>query len=192
MKGKRTPADRDLSDEQVMKGIQSGRVEMLAILFERHHVKLFNFFLRLCGNRVRSEDLVQDVFVRILKYNHTYRETGPFVFWMYQIARRVHLDSARRDQAVSSLEDTWQEPRSREANPDEATVLESETRMLRRALSELPEKKREALVLSRFHDFKYREIAEMMNCTVSTVKILVHRGIKDLRRIYGGIKGGVQ
>lgn len=65
-------------DEQVMAQVRDGRVEMLAILFERHHVRLFNFFLRLTASRSASEDLVQEVFLRMLKYRHTYRGDSKF------------------------------------------------------------------------------------------------------------------
>ena len=61
------------SDNQLMEEVRDGKVEKLAILFERHHVTLYNFFLRLTANRSISEDLVQDVFFRILRYRHTYR-----------------------------------------------------------------------------------------------------------------------
>ncbi len=83
-------------DEQVMAQVREGRVEMLAILFERHHVRLFNFFLRLTAERSLSEDLVQEVFLRILKYRHTYRGDSKFTTWMYQIGRNAHIDHPAR------------------------------------------------------------------------------------------------
>jgi RNA polymerase sigma factor (sigma-70 family) len=79
-----------------MSAVKEGRLEMLAVLFERHHVRLFNFFLRLTRDRERSEDLVQELFVRVLKYRHTFRADGSFTAWMYQIARHVHLSHLRR------------------------------------------------------------------------------------------------
>ena len=87
-----------MTDNQVMLDVREGKVEKLAILFERHHVALFNFFLRLTGNRAASEDLVQDVFTRILKYRATYMGEDRFTVWMYKIARNAHIDSLAQTQ----------------------------------------------------------------------------------------------
>ena len=85
-----------ISDNQMMEDVKTGKVEKLAVLFEKYHVQLFNFFLRLTGNRGVSEDLVQDVFMRILKYRKTYRGQSKFTVWMYQIARNAHIDHLRK------------------------------------------------------------------------------------------------
>jgi RNA polymerase sigma-70 factor (ECF subfamily) len=180
----------DMTDEGIMKDVQRGRAERLAILFERHHVKLYNFFLRLCGNRNTSEDLVQEVFLRILKYCGTYREEGSFTVWMYQIARNVHIDRWRKDPQVDSMEDQWLEPESSHPGPYQNLEQESDLTDLRRALAMLPLKKREVLVLSRFQNMKYKEIAKLRGCSISAVKLQIHRGMKDLQKIYAGIKGG--
>ena len=67
-----------MSDEELMSQVRSGVGEMLGVLFERYHVPLFNFYLKLTGDRPVSEDLVQEVFFRILKYRHSYRPDTPF------------------------------------------------------------------------------------------------------------------
>lgn len=73
-----------------------GDLEQLAILYKRYRDPVYDFFSRLTGNRVISEDLVHDVFVRILKYRNTYQETRRFVTWMYQIGRNARADYLRR------------------------------------------------------------------------------------------------
>ena len=70
------------SDQLLMLTVREGDIEKLGILFERHHRRLFNFFLRLTARRHLSEDLVQEVFVRLLKYRHTFRENSTFTAWM--------------------------------------------------------------------------------------------------------------
>jgi len=87
---------RTMTDHQIMQEVRDGQVEKLAILFERHHVSLFNYFLRLTGNRAAGEDLVQEVFTRILKYRATYQGEDKFVVWMFKIARNAHIDLLRR------------------------------------------------------------------------------------------------
>ena len=75
-----------MQDEEIMSSVKKGSVNMLAILFERYHVKLYNYFLRLTGDKGISEDLTQEVFLRILKYRDTFRHESKFTTWMYQIA----------------------------------------------------------------------------------------------------------
>ena len=85
------------SDNALMEQVRDGQVARLAILFERHHVVLYNFFLRLTGRRGPSEDLVQEVFVRILKYQGgTPGARAGFTVWLFQIARNAHVDHLRR------------------------------------------------------------------------------------------------
>jgi RNA polymerase sigma factor (sigma-70 family) len=80
------------SDEDLMIAVREGDVDQLEVLFARYREPLYDFFGRLTGSRAVSEDLVQEVFVRILKYRASYRETNRFVTWMYQIARNSRID----------------------------------------------------------------------------------------------------
>jgi len=181
---------RALNDTQVMENVRDGKVEQLAILFERHHVSLFNFFLRLTGSRPLSEDLVQDVFCRILKYRHSYRGTSKFTTWLYQIARNAHIDHLRKQKSTLPLEEQWDEPPSSDPIPENKFETGTEIALLQRAMSRLPVKRREILILSRFHGMKYREIANLMDCQIGTVKAHVHRAVKELGRIYFELSGG--
>ena len=176
--------DQPQPDNKIMLEVKQGKVEKLAILFEKHHLRLYNFFLRLTGNRGTSEDLVQDVFYRILKYRTTYHGQSTFTVWMYQIARNAHIDHLRKQKKDVPLEDQWEEAVSPEPSPSDEAERGAEIALVRQALSKLPLKKREILVLSRYQDMKYREIAELLGCHIGTVKTYVHRAVKDLGKIY--------
>lgn len=178
------------ADNRVMEEVRDGKVEKLAILFERHHLMVYNFFLRLTGNRSASEDLVQEVFFRILKYRKTYAGESKFTVWMYQIARNVHFDHLRKQKPELPLEEQFAEVPSEDAPLPEQLTSEIDADLLRRALDQLPSKKKEILILSRYQDMKYKEIAELMGCGVGTIKSSVHRAIKDLGRIYLALQGG--
>ena len=78
-----------------MSQVRNGVGEMLGVLFDRYQMPLFIFFYKMTGNRTTSEDLVQEVFFRILKYRQSYREGTPFKAWMYQIARNARVDLFR-------------------------------------------------------------------------------------------------
>jgi len=187
----RTDRMESLSDSAIMEKVRDGQVEKLAILFERHHVKIFNFFLRLTGSHNLSEDLVQDVFIRILKYRSTYEGKGKFTVWMYRVARNVHVDHLRKNKGTYNLEDQFEEPESKEDSPMHALEQKKDKELIQKALSQLPVKKREALILSRFQDMKYKEIAELFGCREGTIKASIHRAVKQLGEIYLELQGGV-
>jgi len=86
-----------------MARIQEGDIGQLGVLFERYNAKLYSYFVRLTSDRVVSEDLVQEVFLRMLKYRHTYRGEGQFTGWMYQIARNACGDHRRKWKAQAEL-----------------------------------------------------------------------------------------
>jgi RNA polymerase sigma-70 factor (ECF subfamily) len=171
--------------------VKEGKVEKLAILFERYQVSLYNFFLRLTGNRGSSEDLVQEVFLRILKYRRTYQGTSTFTVWMYQIARNAHIDYLRKKKEEVPLEERWAEVEDRELAPAEEMEQKQDIALIRKALARLPVKKREILILSRFQNLKHREIAELFGCDTGTVKATVHRATKELGKIYFELSGGM-
>jgi len=173
-----------LTDDQLMAEVKDGRVERLAVLFERHHVMLFNFFLRLTGSRPASEDLVQEVFIRLLKYRTTYRGEDRFVGWMYRIAHNAHIDHLRRHKDALPLDDQFQEAPSPGPSIEETVGREQEVALLSKALTRLPQDKKKVLVLRRFQNLKYSEIADLLDCPVGTVKAMVHRAVKELGEIY--------
>jgi RNA polymerase sigma factor (sigma-70 family) len=171
------------SDDRLMVGVQQGRVSLLGVLFERHHRALFNFFVRLTGNRQTSDDLVQEVFLRILRYRVSYRPQSQFRTWMFHLARNVHIDRFKASRGEVGLADVALEP----IDPGEPTVdrlqRSSEAALLRRALLRLPADKREVLVLSRFHGLSYAEVGDVLGCEVGAVKVRVFRAMQQLRRI---------
>ena len=178
-----------MTDNAVMESVRDGKVEKLAILFERHQVPLFNFFLRLTGNRAASEDLVQDVFMRILRYRATYQGEDKFTLWMYKIARNAHIDHLRKRKDSVSLDLQIFEPASGQPGPADRTERGEEAALIAKAMAELSPRKQEILVLSRFQNLKYREIAELLHCPEGTVKGLIHRAIRELGEAYRQLAG---
>src|SRR5262245_12540646 len=83
------------TDSTLMERVRAGDLEQLSELFERHHRRLYQFFLKLARDRSVAEDLVQEVFVRVLKYRHTWREEAEFVPWMFALARNAAVDQFR-------------------------------------------------------------------------------------------------
>jgi RNA polymerase sigma factor (sigma-70 family) len=169
-----------LEDEQIMQEVRAGNVGKLETLFDRHHRALFRYFVRMTSDRALSEDLVQDVFFRILKYRHTYQPETSFRAWMYQVGRNVWLDQAGRRKGEVALPENAGEIGSAETPADRQVLAKQETVLLRRALAALPPEKREVLVMSRYQELKYDEIASVLKCEVGTVKVRVYRALREL------------
>jgi len=164
--------------------VRDGEVEGLGILFERHHGKLFNFLVRLTDRWDVGEDLVQEVFFRILKYRHTFRGDAPFAAWMYQMARNAAADYFRKWKEDPTTHETLEQHETHDPSASEMMEHIEKNSLLHLALSKLSLEKKEVLVLSRFQGMKYDEIAAVLNCPVGTVKARVHFALKDLRTIY--------
>jgi RNA polymerase sigma factor (sigma-70 family) len=178
-----------VEDEQLMLDVRAGEVSKLETLFERYHRPLFQFFLHLTAQRSLSEDLVQEVFFRILKYRHTYQPAASFRAWMYQVARNVHHDHAGKHSAEVALGEEVREFRGPDAAPDRQAQNRQEAVLLRRALASMPPERREVLVMSRFQDLKYEEIAIALKCEVGTVKVRVYRALRDLGDRFFALSG---
>lgn len=163
-----------------MQEVRAGNVGKLEALFDRHHRALFRYFMHLTGNRAVSEDLVQEVFFRILKYRHTYQAETTFRAWMYQIGRNVHMDQAGKRKAEVAMPENAGELGSSETLQDRQVQNRQEVALLHRALAALPREKREVLVMSRFQDLKYDEIASVLKVEVGTVKVRVYRALREL------------
>lgn len=173
-----------------MTAVREGDVSQLGVLFERHSRSLFNFFLRLTGDRQASEDLVQDVFVRMLKSRATYQPGTQFRTWMYQVARSAHIDRFRARPREQFTDPESLTQASDAPGPASGLEREQEAALVRQALAALPEDKREVLVLSRFQGLKYQEIGTLLGCEEGAVKVRVFRAVRALRDIYLGLIEG--
>lgn len=167
-------------DEELMLEVRNGTGETLGVLFDRYQTPLYNFYSKLTGDRTLSEDLVQEVFLRILKYRQSYQPGTPFRAWIYQIARNARVDHYRKTPKHIAFEPEMAPP----VKPKDTAQENQEAELLHRALLQMPEEKREILLLSRFQELKYDEIAELLGCELGTVKTRIHRAIQELRRVY--------
>src|SRR6202030_2700986 len=172
------------SDTELMVAVRDGDLVQLGALFERHHVGLFNFFLRLTGNRQLSEDLVQEAFIRILKYRKSFRQPGEFRPWLYKLARNAVSAHFRKHGGDHLPAGEPEEPVC--GSPLALAELEraENSRLLRAALLRLPYERREVLLLSRFGELRYDQIAELLGCSVGAVKLRVHRAVRQLREVF--------
>ena len=174
-----------LSDNRLMQKVKEGEIDQLNLLFERYHRVLFSFFYNMSRNMEQSEDLVQNVFVRILKYRHRFEGTGDFKAWMFHIAKNVHYDQFRKKRVRPTENVTdWQDQLA-DQNPIGSQQLIEKERMklLQEALKKLEPDKREIIIMSKLEGLRYQEIAEILGTTEGNIKVKVFRAIKALKNI---------
>lgn len=177
------------TDNALMDKVKNGDLDKLGLLFERYKKPLFGFFYGMNKDADLSEDLVQNVFVRILKYRTVFRGDGEFRTWMFHIARNVSHDHYRKKRvdARDSIDD-WQDRLSEGTNRFTEYQQEEDMELLAIAMSRLSEEKREVLLLSKYQEKKYKEIAELLGCTESAVKVKVFRALQELKVLYHEIE----
>jgi RNA polymerase sigma-70 factor (ECF subfamily) len=171
-----------------MTKVRDGDLDKLGLLYERYKRPLLGFFVGLVHDRELGEDLLQNTFVRILKYRHLFRGDGDFRTWMYHIARNVKNDHFRKNKLHVEPMDKWQDKILHSENKSTEIQHEEEHELLKRALEKLPEEKREVLWLSKYQEKKYSEIGELLGCSEGAVKVKVFRALQELRAVYGQLE----
>jgi len=167
--------------------VREGDLDKMGLLFERHKRPLYGFFYGLTKEQELSEDLVQNTFLRILKYRHLFRGEpgGDFKAWMFHIARNVRHDHYRKLKILATEDvNKWQERIGHEEHQSADMQHNEELHMLSMAMDRLPEEKREILLLSKFQEKKYSEIGEVLGCSEGAVKVKVFRALQELKAIY--------
>lgn len=174
-----------LEDNALMTRVKDGDLDKLGLLFERYKKPLFGFFYGMNRDADLSEDLVQNVFYRILKYRYLFRGDGEFRTWLFHIARNVQHDHFRKAKGRRSDDiEGWENRLGSDDNRQTQWQRDEALEMLERALEKLPADRREVLLLSKYHERKYREIGEILGCSEATVKVRVFRAMQELKEVY--------
>jgi RNA polymerase sigma factor (sigma-70 family) len=174
------------NDHALMLAVRDGELDALGVLFERHHGPLFGFLLKLTGDRTAAEDLTQIVFQRMLKYRHTYRNEGSFTAWMYHLARRCAADHFRRATAAAHVTDPAVINEHIDETPHAAQQAASrdDHALLQAALARLDREDREILLLARFQELSFADIAAILECSAGAAKVRAHRALRELRTTF--------
>ncbi len=174
------------SDHALMIAVRDGELDALGELFERHHGPLFGFLVKLTGSRTSAEDVAQTVFQRMLKYRHTYRDDGSFTAWMYHLARRCAADHFRKASSAPHAIDPVDLHEHADDAPHAAhhATMRDDHAVLHAALARLDQGDREVLLLSRFQELSFAEIAGILDCSVGAAKVRAHRALRTLRDVF--------
>ena len=175
-----------------MTKVAAGDLDKLGLLFERYKKRLYGFFFSMTHDKSKSEDLVQNTFMRVLKYRKSYKSESVFRVWLFQVARNIAYDSYRN--SPNNLEDVSEWTHRLDdptLNQEERLAHNEELMILQKALRNIEADKREILTLSKIEGMKYKDIGEVLDCAEGTVKARVFRALKDLKREYERIQSNV-
>ena len=180
-------------DYELIAAINAGAVERFQELTEKYQSKLYNFGLKMCGDRRDAEDMVQDTFLNVFKYLKDFRYETKFRNWLYRIATSTCIKRRRKSKYAPERELSLDEflPQDEAAIPDTvprwaaqplAQVLNEElSRHLKAAILDLPDKYRLVLVLRDVEGFSTAETADILNLSTANVKVRLHRARLSLR-----------
>lgn len=164
-------------DEQLMADLQKENGEALRVLFDRHHQGLFSYLSGRLAEPDASEDLAQEVFIRVWRYRDTYDTRRAFLPWLYRIARNVLSNAVRKPNSAPTIAPRPPAPPA----PDALLERKDEVEKVREAVRDLPPAQSEVLLLSRWSGMTYREIGEVVGCSEGAVKVRVFRAMESLR-----------
>lgn len=178
----------ELPDRELMLAVRSGDLEALDALFGRHHRRLFGFLARLTGDPHAAEDLVQEVFLRLLRFRGRYAGEGEFTTWLYRIARNVAADHHARRRDTVTLDAAPEFASDGEAPLDRLAQEERQQR-LAAILQALPAAHREVLLLRGTEGLPHRELARALGCTEGAARVRLHRALAALKRQWQALAG---
>jgi RNA polymerase sigma-70 factor (ECF subfamily) len=170
--------------------VRAGDAQSFELLLVRHRRPVIRFLTRMTGNQAVAEELAQEVFLRVYRARDGYEPTAKFTTWLYRIATRLALNSIRDRKAernLRSLDDAGLEDAPKLEAVDSRATREQELlehaglAAIRRAVAELPEKQRAAVLMHKYEELDYQQIAGALDCSVSAVKSLLFRAYEKLR-----------
>jgi len=172
------------SDDALIARGASGDREALRLLVERWQGSVFAFAMRMIGSQEESQDLTQEVFVRVCQNAHRYRPTGQFRSWLFRIAGNVVRSQLRRKRILRWVRlDSGIHDRPSPSKAVEKELEEQERKLaVRSAILGLPARQRQAVALRYYENMTYQDVALAMGTSVSAVESLLHRAIAGLRQ----------
>ena len=185
---------KNKNDEELMLLYQKGDDHAFEILYWRHYHSVFNFICHFIGDSGNyAEELLQDVFLKVVKSSKRYQPTAKFTTWLYQIARNGCIDHLRKmkhrrttslSQPIDSEEGIDIEATIATANPSPEKISSSSEIgvFLKKAIDTLPEEQREVFLMRENLDLSFAEIAELTKCPINTAKSRMRYALEHLRK----------
>jgi RNA polymerase sigma-70 factor (ECF subfamily) len=176
-------------DAELMLRVKDGDGASFALLLEKYRASVNHFLYRMVQEQAVSEELGQEVFLRVYRSRETYEPTAKFTTWLFRIATHLALNWLRdqkNERGQERLDESTEDAPAREVADRSPSVEQSMVHQLkveevRRAVAALPEKQRAAVLMHKYEEMEYSQIAKVLSCSESAVKSLLFRAYETLR-----------
>jgi RNA polymerase sigma-70 factor (ECF subfamily) len=176
-------------DAELMLRVKEGDGASFGVLLNKHRSSVVHFLFRMIQNHAVAEELAQEVFLRVYRSRSTYEPTAKFTTWLFRIATHLALNSLRdgkNERLQEHLDDDTsdlpvRQVSDRRPSVEQAMVYEVKLEEIRQAVAALPEKQRAAVLMHKYEEMEYAQIAGVLSCSESAVKSLLFRAYENLR-----------
>jgi RNA polymerase sigma-70 factor (ECF subfamily) len=176
-------------DTELMLRVKDGDGASFGTLLEKHRSSVVHFLFRMVQNHAVAEELAQEVFLRVYRSRSTYEPTAKFTTWLFRIATHLALNALRdgkNERVQERLDDDTSELPVRQVSDrrpsvEQSMVYQAKLDEIRRAITALPEKQRAAVLMHKYEEMEYSQIAKVLSCSESAVKSLLFRAYETLR-----------
>jgi RNA polymerase sigma-70 factor (ECF subfamily) len=175
-------------DAELMLRVKEGDGASFGLLLEKHRSSVVHFLYRMVQNHAVAEELAQEAFLRVYRSRSTYEPTARFTTWLFRIATHLALNALRdgkNERSQERFDDTGDLPvrqvSDRRPSVEQSMVYQAKLDEVRRAIAALPEKQRAAVLMHKYEEMEYSQIARVLSCSESAVKSLLFRAYEALR-----------
>jgi RNA polymerase sigma-70 factor (ECF subfamily) len=176
-------------DTELMVRVKEGDGASFGVLLDKHRSPVVHFLYRMVQNHAVAEELAQEVFLRVYRSRSTYEPTAKFTTWLFRIATHLALNALRdgkNERLQERLDDDSRDMPIRQVSDlrpsvEQSLVYQAKLDEVRRAIAALPEKQRAAVLMHKYEEMEYAQIARVLNCSESAVKSLLFRAYETLR-----------
>ena len=176
-------------DAELMLRVKDGDGASFTILLEKHRLPVIHFLYRMVQNQAVAEELAQEVFLRVYRSRESYEPTAKFTTWLFRIATHLALNALRdgkNERLQERLDDDSSDMPVRQVSDlrpsvEQSLVYQAKLDEVRRAIAALPEKQRAAVLMHKYEEMEYTQIARVLSCSESAVKSLLFRAYETLR-----------
>ncbi len=176
-------------DAELMLRVREGDTESFEILLGKHRGPVIHFLYRMVQNQAVAEELAQEVFLRVYKSRGNYEPTAKFTTWLFRITSHLalnHIRDSKNERGQGSIDESSDDGLTlqvadRGLNTEQALVNNVKLAEVRRAIQGLPEKQRTAVLMHKYQEMEYAQIASVLDCSESAVKSLLFRAYETLR-----------
>jgi RNA polymerase sigma-70 factor (ECF subfamily) len=176
-------------DAELMLRVKDGDSASFGLLLDKHRSAVIHFLYRMVQNHAVAEELAQEVFLRVYRSRATYEPTAKFTTWLFRIATHLALNSLRdgkNERCQEHLDGASPDLPARQVSDlaptvEQTMVYQSKLEEVRRAVAGLPEKQRAAVLMHKYEELEYSQIAKVLGCSESAVKSLLFRAYETLR-----------